>query len=88
MPIIPFLEDNEENLKGMGDWWKQTAIVKIVCKIEKNSQLRDAFEKLRRMNILREILFPGLDGFAQSMKYRLPFYEKLAEWRCHKQGSA
>ncbi len=78
----------EENLKGMGNWQEQTAIVKVVCRIEENSQLRDGFGKLRRMNILREILFPGLDGFAQSMKYRLPFYEKLAEWRSDKQESA
>jgi hypothetical protein len=28
-----------------------------------------AHEELRQMNITRESLFPGLDGFAQSLRY-------------------
>ena len=74
---VPF----EENLKGMDGWQNKDAIVKLVCKIEDGDQLNEALERLSRMNINRETLFHGLDGFAQSMKYRLSFYKKLAGWR-------
>ena len=41
----------------------------------------EAMESLYKMNITAATLFPGLDGFARSMKYHLtwPFNEKLEE---------
>lgn len=45
-----------------------------VHKIEvKNNQRGVALADLKRMNISRATLFPGLDGFAQSLKYDLAF---------------
>lgn len=38
-----------------------------------------AIEQLLLMNISRDSLFPGLDGFAQSLKQKLPLYTKMAE---------
>jgi len=49
--------------------------------IFKPNDLRVAFEKYYRMNLTRESLFPGLDGFAQSMQYQLWLYRKLYDWR-------
>ena len=43
--------------------------------------LRAAFSKYYRLNLTRESLFPGLDGFAQSMEYQLWLYRKLDDWR-------
>jgi len=46
------------------------------CKINR-TQLENAMEDFKRMNITRESLFPGLDGLAESMKYQAWFYKKL-----------
>lgn len=43
--------------------------------------LRAAFQEYYRMNLTRESLFPGLDGFARSMRYQLWLYRKLYDWR-------
>ena len=55
-------------------------IIKVKCKF-KPLELRKAFRKFMRMNITRESLFPGLDGFSKSMTYQLWFYTKLHDWR-------
>lgn len=60
---------------------------KDICKINltiKPIDLRNAFEKYYRMNITRESLFPGLDGFAKSMQYQFWLYRKLDDWRRYK----
>ena len=49
--------------------------------IFKPDDLREAFKKYYRMNLTRESLFPGLDGFAQSMRYQLWLYKMLYDWR-------
>ena len=73
---LPF----EENLKSLEGWKGKDAIVKIRC--EMNAQCRrTALAELHRMNVHRANLFPGLDGFAQSLKQRLPFYEQMAAQR-------
>jgi hypothetical protein len=36
-----------------------------------------ALEDLRRMNVTRATLFPGLDGFAESLKQSMPFFANL-----------
>jgi hypothetical protein len=59
---------------------KTDKIKKVICNLAP-SDLRKAFEQCMRMNLTRESLFPGLDGFARSMKYQFWFYKKLAEWR-------
>jgi hypothetical protein len=35
-----------------------------------------ALEDLRRMNVTRATLFPGLDGFAESLKQNMPFFSR------------
>lgn len=67
-------EDNLSNLyeQPTGD----------ICKvIFKPDDLSVAFKKYYRMNLTRESLFPGLDGFAQSMQYQIWLYRKLDDWR-------
>jgi len=71
---IPFME----NLFYPYDNIKTDKIKKIVCHIQP-SDIQSAFEESTRMNVTRESLFPGLDGFAKSMKYQFWFYSKLAK---------
>jgi len=59
---------------------KTSGILKVICNLDPHD-LRKAFERCMRMNLTRESLFPGLDGFAMSLKYQIWFYKKLAEWR-------
>ena len=54
-------------------------LVKLVWRGITREQRREAFEKLHRMNINEASLYPGLDGFARSMKYNLSLYKKLAD---------
>jgi len=69
-----------DNLKALDGWDNKNNVRKIVCRLD-IEHLRKALEKCRRMNISRESLFPGLDGFAQSMKYHLHFYRDLFDLR-------
>ena len=55
-----------------------TDIRKVLFKAD---DLRASFSKYYRLNLTRESLFPGLDGFAQSMEYQLWLYRKLDHWR-------
>jgi hypothetical protein len=64
------------NLKELKGWEEKSSIMKVVCRM-KVGDLHKAFDECRRMNISRESLFPGLDGFAQSMKYHMYFYKNL-----------
>ena len=59
---------------------KTDKIRKVTCNLEP-LDLQRGFELLMRMNLTRESLFPGLDGFAKSMQYQVWFYKKLAKWR-------
>jgi hypothetical protein len=63
-----------DNLKQLKGWDKGNSITKVICRMS-TVDLRKAIEECRRMNISRESLFPGLDGFAQSMRYHLYFYK-------------
>ena len=49
--------------------------------IFKPDDLELAFEKYYRMNLTRQSLFPGLDGFAQSMRYQLWLYRMIHDSR-------
>jgi hypothetical protein len=65
-----------DNLKSMGDWENPQNIVKVTCKTTPED-IVNGLEKLFKMNISRASLFPGLDGYAQSLEFRLPFFNKL-----------
>jgi len=49
--------------------------------IFKPKDLMGDFERYYRMNLTRESLFPGLDGFAQSMRYQMWLYVMLHDVR-------
>ncbi|MCK9419091.1 MAG: FRG domain-containing protein [Nitrospirae bacterium] len=72
---IPF----EKNLKALPEWHKKENIIKFVIKMKDPAEYKKALEKLYRMNISHESLFPGLDGVAKSLKSKLPIYEKISE---------
>ena len=60
---------------------KPTAIIKLIWSPANLRERLDALDELRRMNISRASLFPGLDGFAESLKYRLRHYYNLSQRR-------
>lgn len=70
----------EENLKSMKEWENPQNVFKFICATT-SDDINKGLEKLWRMNISRASLFPGLDGYAQSMEFRLPFFKKLYDWR-------
>ena len=65
-----------KNLKALKDWNKENHIIRINFKLTKN-QRNLALLELHRMNIHRASLFPGLDGFAQSLKQKVVLFEQL-----------
>jgi hypothetical protein len=72
-----------KNLKALLDESRESAkesIYEIRCKLCRPQRL-EALNQLHRMNIDRASLFPGLDGFAESMNYRFDFYYELAKDR-------
>ena len=73
--VTSSLVDNLKNLDPDG-YNNMENVLKIGCKLTRESRI-DALEELHQMNIDRTILFPGLEGFAKSMNYRLEFYRKL-----------
>lgn len=56
----------ENNLKSLNDWHKKSNIVKLILKFNKQQVIR-AREYLYDLNITRATLFPGLEGFAESL---------------------
>lgn len=60
----------EDNLLALPDILDSRNLRKILLP---RSVLQDAFEGLRRMNISHATLFPGVDGYARSLRHRLSF---------------
>ncbi len=67
----------EENLKGLGESHTSDSVVKIFCEMKMEDRMR-ALKELNKMNIHRESLFPGIDGFAQALAHRLRMYLELS----------
>lgn len=67
--------DNLRNLYGSED---THSVKRLVCTVTR-SDLQRGFERLMKMNITDESLFPGLDGLASSMNYRIEFLKKQWE---------
>jgi hypothetical protein len=74
-----------ENLHHLYDSSGTKKIKKYVCKLTK-SELKKAFDSLLKMNITEESLFPGLDGLARSVGYKLGFYKELYYKICDEGG--
>lgn len=72
-----------KNLKALvceSEECAKESIYEIRCELCRPQRL-EALNQLHRMNIDRASLFPGLDGFAESMKYRFKFYFETAQER-------
>lgn len=69
--------DFETNIKGLEGWDSPDNVLKLVLNLDAKFR-QDAMEDLLRMNVSRASLFPGLDGFAQSIAQRLPLLHALA----------
>jgi hypothetical protein len=66
-----------ENIDSMKDWKSPKNIIKFKLRIKNGDELDRVYEDLRLMNITHESLFPGLDGFAKSLKQNLYWYRDL-----------
>lgn len=74
----------EENLLALADGKPFNGnLIKYVITKDKESR-KEILRRLHRMNMNRATLFPGLDGFAQSLKTRMLFPQLLfpdTKWR-------
>lgn len=72
--LLPISQEStfEANLSAALDGQPNNAYdLRYVFRVDiSGSARREALQDLRRMNITRATLFPGLDGFAQSIGYR------------------
>jgi len=59
----------EENLRSLSGWDKENNIVKIIIPVTFKRKVLDI---LYDMNVTRATLFPGLDGYAKSLKISPP----------------
>jgi hypothetical protein len=69
---VPF----EENLRALDGCYDANSVLKVCCEMKIEDRLR-AMKELHKMNIHRESLFPGLDGFAQALSHRLWMYQQI-----------
>lgn len=63
-----------ENLQAMDDWEDDNNVFEIHLT---GNCLVKGLEALTRMNITRESIYPGLDGFASSYKTRIYILPRL-----------
>jgi hypothetical protein len=68
-----------ENIESMNDWQSEENVIIYKLKINTGEDLKQIYEDLRLMNITHESLFPGLGGFAKSLKQNLYWYRDLEE---------
>jgi hypothetical protein len=64
------------NLKQLGGWHNEDAVIKVKLKFDLDAP-KKALEELHNMNVNRATLFPGLDGFTESLRPRLPYFYTL-----------
>ena len=67
-----------DNLRAMSDWHVTSNIVKLHLDL-KGAEVVDFAANLKRMNLSFAALFPGLEGFARSIRQQLLHYRDLAE---------
>ena len=75
----------EENLKALNNWNDDNNIIKIFFEFEKN-EIESVLMELLQMNITRASLFPGLDGYSQSMKQLIPLFKYMSVKKAGKGG--
>lgn len=74
------------NFKGLKEWKKVTLkkrepykgppLIKVEFNFTREERIK-ALDALHHMNVSRTTLFPGLDGFAESLRVRIPYFSKL-----------
>ncbi|MFH1382956.1 MAG: FRG domain-containing protein [Chloroflexota bacterium] len=72
----PFME----NLRACYTEGKTDKIRMVKCSLQPD-EIQKGLEECGKMNISRESLFPGLDGFASAMSYQVGFFQNLYKWR-------
>jgi hypothetical protein len=65
-----------DNLREMGNWNEKDHLRKLYLDLDKSEANRFA-QRLKEMNLSRASLFPGLDGFATSLKQQISHYHEL-----------
>jgi hypothetical protein len=70
-----------DNISSMKGWQSKDNAIKFKLKIDTWRELGKVYEDLRLMNITRESLFPGLDGFSESLKQNLYLYRKMGRYK-------
>ena len=75
----------EDNLKSHHGWNNKKNILKIFLDFTKQER-KIALHELHRMNISQASLFPGLDGYARSMKQLIPIFERMSKNKAGKGG--
>ena len=70
----------DANLRALDGWADRRHVVKLRFVLTRRFKMT-ALDELHAMNITRASLFPGLDGFAQSLQHRMLFYRDLARLR-------
>lgn len=66
----------QSNLKQLGGWYKEGAVIKVKLEFDLYAR-KKALHELHNMNVDRATLFPGLDGFTESLRPRLPYFKNL-----------
>lgn len=69
----------QSNLKQLGGWHNKDAVIKVKLEFDLGTR-KKALNELHNMNVDRATLFPGLDGFTESLRPRLPYFKNL-EWK-------
>ena len=73
----------EDNLKELNKWNDSKHILKIFFDFTK-SERKSVLKELHRMNITRASLFPGLEGYSQSMKQLIPLFKHMSDKKAGK----
>jgi hypothetical protein len=68
----PFME----NMRGMDGWDNKNKLVKYVVESD-IKEIEKVLSELYAMNMSRNTLFPGLDGYAASLNMRIKFFKDL-----------
>jgi hypothetical protein len=66
------------NLEAMEDWSSSSNIVKLVFDMDVDERHKFALTLLR-MNVSSDVLFPGIDGFARSLRDRILLMRRFAK---------
>jgi len=75
----------QQNIEAMDGRDSELNMVKLVLRLKTKTQVEQFANQLKQMNMTSAVLFPGLDGFALSLRELILHYENLAR---HGTGAA